>query len=152
MATAYTVIIPLIRAAIGDYGIRDASAVIIQFSEDFHDTDIGKAIDLALLQFTAYSGDGTQITPSIADDLDKGAIVYYVALVLALPAGTWSLEAPNMKYWNQENANLIAFLYGMTKYFIDRGSAEPEIWGALDVAYNENKLVADRITEAIGAY
>jgi len=151
MATAYSTITASIRAAIGDFGIRDATGAVISNSQDFHSDDIGSVITNALYQFPTYTGDGTEITPTIANDNDEGAIVYVVALLLALPGGTWSLEAPNMKYWKQTNQEMIAFFWGQIKYFMDGGSVEPALWGTLDQAYNEGILVADRIKEAVGA-
>jgi len=150
--TAYTVIIPLIRAAIGDFGIRDAQGDVVQYSQDYHDDDIVLTINLALLRFSNYSGDGTDITPEFASDNDKGAVAVFVALLLVLPGGAFSIDTPNMKYWHQVNQELIAHLLGMLKHFMDDGDLRPSIWGVLDQMYNEGSLVADRISEAVGAY
>ncbi len=154
MATDYADIIPLIRAAIGDFGIRDEQGDIVTRSQDFHDDDIDTVLTLTLLKFPDYTGDTAlrTITPSLANDNDTGALAYYVALLLALPAGTFSMEAPNMKIWAQANQELLSHLLGQIKYYMDAGNVSPSIWGALDQYYNEGKLIADRITEAVGNY
>lgn len=152
MSTSYSDIITLVRAAIGDFGVRDAQGNIVQYSYDFHDDDISAVITLVLLRFSGYGGDGTNITPTLATDNDKGAVAYYVALILVLPGGTYSLEAPNMRYWVQANLELISHLIGELKYFMDDGDLSPSIWGALDQAYNEELVLADRIIESVGAY
>lgn len=152
MSTNYSDIITLVRAAIGDFGVRDAEGNIITYSYDYHDDDIAAVITLVLLRFEDYSGNGSVITPTLATDNDKGAIAYYVALILVLPGGTFSMEAPNMRYWVQANVELISHLVGELKYFMDDGDLSPSIWGALDLAYNEGLVVADRIIESVGAY
>ena len=131
-ATAYSVMIPLIRAAIGD---------------------IGATLTLCLLRFSEYTGDseGATITPAIANDNDKGAIACYVALILVLPGGTFSLDTPNMKYWVQSNKELISHLLNQIAYFLNEGDVRPSIWGALDQLYNEGILISDRLVEAVGA-
>ena len=154
MSTDYADIIPLIRAAIGDFGIRDEQGNIVTRSQDFHDDDIDKVLTLILLKFPDYTGDTTlrTVTPSLANDNDTGALAYYVAMVLVLPGGTFSIDAPNMKYWVQANQELISHLLGEVKYFLNAGDVSPSIWGALDQYYNEGLLIADRITEAVGNY
>lgn len=149
--TAYSAIIPHIRAAIGDFGIRDAEGNIVTYSQDFHDDDITSTIKFVLLRFSDYSGGGESISPALASDNDIGALACYVALVLILPGGTFSLEAPNMRYWAQANQDLIAHLLGQIDYFLRGGDIRPSIWGALDQLYNEGTLVANRISEAVGA-
>ena len=151
MTTAYSEIRGLARAAIGDFGIRDSAGNVLSNSQDFHSDDIDDVIDLSMLRFPDYSGDGTDITPTFANDNDKGAVALYVALMLVLPAGTFSLEAPNMKYWVQSNKELLSHLIGQLQYFFNEGDVRPSIWGALDQLYNEGTLIANRITEAVGA-
>ncbi len=152
MATAYADIISLVRAALGDFGIRDHQGNVVSNSQDYADDDISSVITLVLLRFPDYSKDGTNIEPSLASDNDTGALSYYVALVLALPGGTFSMETPNMKYWVQANKEFISHLLGEAKYYLDGGDAGSSIWGALDQLYNEGQLIADRITEAVGNY
>ena len=152
MATSYEDVRDLARAAIGDFGIRDSNGAVITNSQDYHDDDIDKVINLVLLKFGDYSGDGSNITPSFATDSDKGAVSCYVALMLVLPGGTFSLEAPNMKYWVQANKELISNLLGLIKGFLDNEDLGPEIWGTLDLAYNQGIVLADRIAEAVGEY
>ena len=151
MTTAYSSIRSLTRAAIGDFGIRDSAGNVVSNSQDYHDDDIDDVITLTLLNFPDYTGDGTDVTPTFANDNDKGAVALLAALNLVLPAGTFSLETPNMKYWVQSNKELIAHLLGQVQNFLDDGEILPEIWGALDQRYNEGQLIADRITEAVGA-
>ena len=154
MSTSYSDIIPLIRAAIGDFGIRDAQGNIVTYSHDFHDNDIATVLTLVLLKFPDYTGDTSAktVTPSLANDNDTGALAYYVAMTLVLPGGTFSMDAPNMKVWVQANTELISHLLGQIKYYMDAGDVSPSIWGALDLYYNEGLLIADRITEAVGNY
>lgn len=151
MSTAYSVIIAHTRAVIGDFGIRDASGSIVTYSQDYHDDDIKSTITFVLLKFSDYSGNGTEITPTLASDNDIGALACLVALTLVLPGGTFSLEAPNMKYWAQANLELIAHLLGQIEYFRDAGDIRPSIWGSLDQMYNEGTLIANRVSEAVGA-
>ena len=151
MATEYSDVRSLVRAAIGDFGIRDSAGAVLSNSQDFHDDDIDDVIDLSMLRFPDYTGDGENITPTFVSDNDKGAVALYVALMLVLPAGTFSLEAPNMKYWVQSNQELISHLIGQLQYFFNEGDVRPSIWGALDQFYNEGVLIANRITEAVGA-
>ncbi len=151
MPTAYTDLIPLIRAAIGDFGIRNAQGDVVQYSQDFHDDDISSVITLVMLRFLDYSGNGTEITPSLANDNDTGAVSYYAALFLALPGGTYSLDAPNLKYWVKTNVELLSNLLGQIKYYSDSGgNLASSIWGTLDQLYNEPVLVSNRIADAVG--
>ncbi len=151
MTTPYSDVRALTRAAIGDFGIRDSDGNVVSNSYDFHDDDIDDVISLSMIRFPDYSGDGTDITPTFTSDNDKGAVALYVALMLVLPAGTFSLETPNMKYWVQSNKELISHLIGQLQYFFNEGDIRPSIWGALDQFYNEGVLIANRITEAVGA-
>jgi len=141
---------PLIRAALGDFGIRDSSGDVVAQSQDFHDDDINSTITLTLLRFADYSGDGENITPAFANDNDQGAVTYYVALILVLPAGTFSLDTPNMKYWVQANLELISHMIGQIGYFLNEGDLRPSINGALDQLYNEGVLITNRVSEAVG--
>lgn len=152
MATSYSSVRTLVRAAIGDFGIRDSQGNVVSNSQDYHDDDIDGVITFALLKFKDYSGTGSEITPTFASDNDTGAVACYVGLILVLPGGTFSLEAPNMKYWVQENKALISHLLGQMAYFLNQGDIRPSIWGALDQFYNEGQLIADRIVEAVGSY
>ncbi len=151
MTTPYSDMRPLIRAAMGDFGIRNSSGDVVSQSQDFHNDDIDSTITLTLLRFAEYSGDGTDITPTFVNDNDQGAVAYYVALILVLPAGTFSLDTPNMKYWVQANQEMIAHLLGLIEYFLKSGDIRPSIWGSLDQLYNEGILVANRVSEAVGA-
>ena len=54
MSTDYADIIPLIRAAIGDFGIRDEQGNIVTRSQDFHDDDIDKVLTLILLKLSDH--------------------------------------------------------------------------------------------------
>lgn len=152
MATPYTDIISHVRAAIGDFGVRDAAGSIVQYSHDYHNDDISSVITFALLKFSDYSGNGINITPTLATNNDIGALACYVAVLLVLPGGTFSMETPNMRYWVQANQELIAHLLGLMEHFLDAGDVRPSIWGALDQLYNEGALLSARITEAVGAY
>ncbi len=134
----------------GDFGIRNSSGDVVSQSQDFHNDDIDSTITLTLLRFAEYSGDGTDITPAFANDNDQGAVAYYVALILVLPAGTFSLDTPNMKYWVQANNELISHMLGQIAYFLNEGDLRPSINGALDQLYNEGTLVANRVAESVG--
>ena len=151
MATSYSDVRTLVRAAIGDFGIRDSAGNVVSNSQDYHDDDVDDVITLTLLKFSDYSGDGSDITPTFANDSDKGAVALLVGLNLILPAGTFSMETPNMRYWVQSNKELIAFLWGQIEQFLGAQDIRPEIWGALDQLYNEGVLVADRIAGAVAA-
>ncbi len=150
MATAYSVIRDFARAAIGDFGVRDEQGNVVSQSKDYHDDDIDSVISLKLKRFPDHSVSDSAISPTLTSN-EEGALSYYVAICLALPAGTFSIEAPNMKYWVQANLELISHLYGQIVYFMDSGDIRPSIWGALDQYYNEGQLIADRVTEAVGA-
>ena len=152
MTTPYTEIVPLSRAAIGDYGVRNALGVVQANSYDNHADDITLAINYILLMLPDYSGNGTVITPTLATDNDKGALATCVALILVLPNGTFSMDAPNMKYWTQANTELLSYLLGRINYFMSAGDVSPSIWGTLDQYYNQGQLIADRITDAVGNY
>ena len=152
MATPYVDVVSLIRAAIGDFGVRDADGTLIANSNDYNSIDINSVITLALLKFSTYSGDGTNITPTVANDNDLGAITYYSALILVLPGGPFTLESPNMRYILRENVELISYLLGQMQFFIQQGAVLPSIWGAWDQLINEGQLVADRKTEATRSY
>ncbi len=150
MATAFSVIRDFARAGIGDFGVRDEDGNVITLSQDFHNDDIDTVIRLQLKRFPDHSEDDSTVTPTLTSN-EEGAFAYRVAILLALPAGTFSIEAPNMKYWVQANLELISYLYGQLKYYLDSGDIGPSIWGALDQAYNEGQLIADRVSEAVGA-
>jgi len=153
MTTAYSEVRTLTRAAIGDFGIRDSAGNVVSQSQDFHNDDIDDVITLTLLKFSDYSSaeSESEITPTFATDNDKGAFALIVGLTLVLPAGTFSLETPNMKYWTQANKEFYAYLLGQIEQFLEANDIRPEIWGTLDQYYNEGQLIADRITEAVGA-
>ena len=148
----YSDLYGMLRTAIGDRGIYDSTGTVVTNSNDFQDTQIDSAIDLALLDFTTYSGASQAISPTIANDNDKGAIVYYAALLLALPEGPYALDTPNMRLRISANKELIWWLLGRLHQFINAGGVRPKIWGALDQLRNEGVMVADREAEAIGAY
>ena len=152
MATPYTTVENLARAALGDFGVRDSNGDIVPNSQDYASEDIVKVITLALLRFEDYSGDGADITPTIANDNDLGSISYYVALTLVLPAGPFTLESPNMRYILRENHELLSSLLGNMQYFLGLGAVVPAMWGAWDQLYNQPELVANRQVAAIGSY
>ena len=115
MSTAYSVIRGFARAAIGDFGIRDEQGDVVSLSQDFHNDDIDSVISLKLKRFPDHSVSDSVITPTLTSN-EEGALAYWVAICLALPAGTFSIEAPNMKYWVQANLELISHLYGQLVY------------------------------------
>jgi hypothetical protein len=149
MTTPYSDIISLSRGAIGDFGVRDAQGDVEANSQDFADDDISTVIDLSLLKFPDISGTAGEISPTLNDN-SKGALAYCVALALALPGGTYSMDSPNLKYWTQSNKELISHLLGQMQYYLEEGDVSPSIWGSLDLAFNECQVLAARATE-IGA-
>jgi len=150
MATEFSVIRDFARAAIGDFGIRDEQGDVVTLSKDFHNDDIDSVIALKMKRFPNHSVNASEISPTLTSN-EEGAIAYWVALCLALPAGTFSIDAPNMKYWAQANLELISHLLGELKYYLDSGDIGPSIWGTLDQYYNEGQLIVDRVSEAVGA-
>ena len=150
MATTFETIRDFARAAIGDFGIRDEQGNVVTYSKDFHDDDVDSVIKLKMKRLPEHSENGSEITPTLTSN-EEGVISYWVAICLALPAGTFSIEAPNMKYWVQANLELISHLFGELTHYMDEGDIRPSIWGALDQYYNEGQLIADRTAEAVGA-
>lgn len=76
MATAYSTLYPHLRVILGDTDVS-----IQRWSNSVLDD----AIEAALLQSADYSGDGTQINPSVADDDDLALILYRAAQILVNP-------------------------------------------------------------------
>lgn len=151
MSTPYTDIIPLVRAVVGDFGTRDQQGNLEPNSFDYDDASISSTLTLALLKYSSFSGDGTDVTPSITTDNDLGSIAYYTALLLSLPDGEFSLHVPNMKYFRKANENLLANILGELSNFNDDGTPLPATWGVWDAVLNEGRLVADRYRSARGA-
>ena len=148
MSTPYTDIIPFVRAATGDFGTKDQQGTLEPNSYDYDDETISLTINLALLKYPSFSGDGTDITPEVTADNDKGSIAYYTALLLVLPAGTFTLDVPNLHYRQVANQDLLANILGELSYYNNEGAAMPATWGSIDKALNEGRLIANRLETA----
>jgi hypothetical protein len=149
MSTPYTELYPLIRAAVGDRGVRDGNGDLKPNTFDYADDDIAPVITLALLEIPDFSGDGTDITPTISTDDEKGLICFLSALYLALPNGPYSLEVPNMRYVQGANENLVANLYGKYKMYLESGGDATYISGTYNLLFNAGQLVSNRVQEVV---
>lgn len=151
MATPYSDLRPLIRAAVGDFGVRDSNGDVIANKNDYADADVDAVISLTLLEIPGFSGDGTEITPTISTDDETGLIAWLSALYLALPNGPYSLEAPNMRYVQGANDNLLANLYGKYQQFLNTGDVSA-IFGTYDLLFNAGTMVSNRVQEVINEF
>lgn len=150
MSTPYADLYPLIRAAVGDRGVRDPNGDLKPNTFDYANDDIAPVITLALLEIPKFSGDGTDITPTISTDDEKGLIAFLSALYLALPDyALYSLEVPNLRYVKGANELLIANLYGKYKMYLESGGDLTTIFGTYDLLFNAGQLVFNRVQEVV---
>jgi len=149
MATSYTDLYPLIRAVVGDFGVKDNNGDTIPNRNDYDDGDVDAVIDLTLLEIPNFSGDGTDITPTISTDDEKGLIIFLAALYLALPNGPYSLELPNMSYRQSANDNLIANIYGKYRKYLDSNGDTSALFGTYNLLFNANRIISNRVQEVV---
>lgn len=151
MATAYSVLRPFIRAVVGDFGVKDNNGDVIANRNDYDDADVDAVISLTLLELPDFSGDGSEVTPTISTDDEKGLIIFLAALYLALPNGPYSLEVPNMTYRQSANDNLIANIYGKYRKYLDNNGDTTALFGTYNLLFNTERLVSNRIQEVVNA-
>ena len=152
MATPYSDLRSLIRAVVGDFGVKDNNGNVIANRNDYDDGDVDTIITLTLLEIDGFSGDGTNITPTISTDDEKGLIIFLSALYLALPNGQYSLEVPNMIYRQAANDNLIANILGKFKMYQDRNGDRTALFGTYDLLFNADILVSNRIQAVVNEF
>ncbi len=111
MATDFSDLYSLIRAACNDHGVYKSGAIDTS-TYIFRDDIIDNTIKLILLDITGYSAVNETIDPDIATDADKRLIVFSVALALLVGETKDMFATKDSRFTKEAPQNQLLYVAG----------------------------------------
>ncbi len=148
MPDAYTTLYSKIRAAAGDSGTLKHGSVDTN-SYMFRDAVIDANIELAVLDLSDYTTDGTQIVPSIATDNDTLLIVYTVAMFLLLDLVDEMMASESLTIKQSAPVRKLEFVATQVNRLLEEKGVVGSYDGSLAAIKNAEIRYSDRIVGII---